>query len=129
MPAESLGFGHRSLQTLFDTGSATGLSDRELLDQFLARRNGRDDHCAEGAFAAIVARHGPMVWGVCRSISPDSHRRRRLSGNLLIWFAKPPRSGGARRSAPGFTASRGASPSVPKPPSRGAADRKNRVQK
>ncbi len=59
----------RSIQTLFDTGSATGMSDRELLEEFLARR----DHSAERAFAALVARHGPMVWSICRSISPDSH--------------------------------------------------------
>ncbi len=59
----------RSIQTLFDAGSATGMGDRELLEEFLARR----DHSAERAFAAIVARHGPMVWSICRSISPDSH--------------------------------------------------------
>jgi RNA polymerase sigma factor (sigma-70 family) len=61
----------RSIQTLFDSGSATGMSDRELLEQFLAR--GGDLASAERAFAAIVARHGPMVWSICRSIAPDSH--------------------------------------------------------
>ena len=59
----------RSLQALFDTGSAAALSDRELLERFLARR----DEGAEAAFAALVARHGPLVWSVCRSISRDSH--------------------------------------------------------
>jgi Sigma-70 region 2 len=59
----------RSLETLFGAGSATGMTDRELLDQFLARR----DEGAEAAFAALVARHGPLVWSVCRSISSDSH--------------------------------------------------------
>jgi RNA polymerase sigma factor (sigma-70 family) len=59
----------RSLETLFGIGSATGMTDRELLDQFLARR----DVGAEAAFAALVARHGPMVWSVCRSISSDAH--------------------------------------------------------
>jgi len=45
------------------------MTDRELLEQFLARR----DEGAEAAFAALVARHGPLVWSVCRSVSPDSH--------------------------------------------------------
>ena len=38
-----------------------GHSDGELLSQFLAQRD-------ESAFEALVLRHGPMVWGVCRRI-------------------------------------------------------------
>jgi RNA polymerase sigma factor (sigma-70 family) len=37
------------------------VSDRELLDRFLADRN-------EAAFAEIVSRHGPLVMGVCRRV-------------------------------------------------------------
>jgi RNA polymerase sigma factor (sigma-70 family) len=37
------------------------LTDGELLDRFIARRE-------EGAFEALVRRHGPMVLGVCRRI-------------------------------------------------------------
>jgi RNA polymerase sigma factor (sigma-70 family) len=44
-----------------DGRSADSLSDAELLDRFVA---GRD----EAAFAALVRRHGPMVFGVCRRL-------------------------------------------------------------
>jgi RNA polymerase sigma-70 factor (ECF subfamily) len=47
---------------VFRGGIAVGLDDRELLEQFAAERN----QAGEIAFAALVARHGPMVLGVCR---------------------------------------------------------------
>src|SRR5262249_49488737 len=40
-------------------------TDGELLQQFVA---GRD----EGAFAALLQRHGPLVLGVCRQVSHDA---------------------------------------------------------
>jgi RNA polymerase sigma factor (sigma-70 family) len=58
-----------SIQTLFDAGSTTGMTDGQLLEQFLAR----DASAAEAAFATLVAHHGPMVWNVCRSVLSDSH--------------------------------------------------------
>jgi RNA polymerase sigma factor (sigma-70 family) len=58
-------FGH--LETLFQAGAIGGLSDAQLLERFVA---GRDE--AGGAnFRALVARHGPMVLRVCRSILHD----------------------------------------------------------
>src|SRR5262249_55369141 len=36
-----------------------GLTDGQLLERFVSRRDGE-------AVAALVRRHGPMVWGVCR---------------------------------------------------------------
>ena len=43
-----------------------GLSDRQLLGRFVARRD-------EAAFAALVRRHGPMVLPVCRRVFRHAH--------------------------------------------------------
>ena len=56
----------RELQTLFAVGSLGGLSDGQLLDRFVQRRE-------EAVFEAIVRRHGPVVWGVCRRVLRDHH--------------------------------------------------------
>ncbi len=48
-------------RALFHEGINSGLTDGELLDRFLTC----DREMAESAFAALVARHGPMVMGVC----------------------------------------------------------------
>ena len=61
--------GPPALRVLFDAGTATGLTDGQLLERF-ATRGGES---AELAFAALVERHGPMVWRVCRSILRDEH--------------------------------------------------------
>jgi RNA polymerase sigma factor (sigma-70 family) len=57
----------RHFRTLFEVGSVAGLSDGQLIERFL-------DHPGEAgevAFEAIVARHGPMVLGVCRRALAD----------------------------------------------------------
>ncbi len=51
----------RNINTLFEAGTVSGLSDRLLLERF---SNGRDV-AAEAAFEAIVQRHGPMVLRLC----------------------------------------------------------------
>ena len=56
----------RDLQTLFGMGVMGALSDGQLLDRFVERREG-------AVFEAIVRRHGPMVWGVCRRVLRDHH--------------------------------------------------------
>jgi RNA polymerase sigma factor (sigma-70 family) len=40
--------------------------DRDLLEQFIARHD-------EAAFAALLARHGPLVLAVCRQVLRDAH--------------------------------------------------------
>jgi RNA polymerase sigma factor (sigma-70 family) len=57
------------LRTLFRDGTHAGLTDRQLLERFLAR----DDETAEPAFTTLVGRHGPMVLGVCERILHDPH--------------------------------------------------------
>ncbi len=59
----------RDIQTLFDSGTAGGLSDQQLLERFASRR----DASADAAFEVLVLRHGPMVLRVCRNVLGDSN--------------------------------------------------------
>src|SRR6516165_8974263 len=43
-----------------------GLTDGQLLEDYLRHRE-------EAALTALVRRHGPMVWGVCRRVLPNYH--------------------------------------------------------
>jgi RNA polymerase sigma factor (sigma-70 family) len=49
----------RDYGALFGTGTLAGLGDATLLERFLARRD-------EVAFEELLARHGPVVLGICR---------------------------------------------------------------
>jgi RNA polymerase sigma factor (sigma-70 family) len=60
---------HGDLETLFGEGPSSRLGDGELLGRFLDRR----DESSERAFEALVARHGPTVYRVCRQVLGDSH--------------------------------------------------------
>ncbi len=59
----------KSVRTLFDVGTSAGLSDSQLLERFLLRR----DDAAEAAFSALVERHGPMVLRTCQGVLHDTH--------------------------------------------------------
>ncbi|HEV3343743.1 MAG TPA: sigma-70 family RNA polymerase sigma factor, partial [Pirellulales bacterium] len=52
---------HRQLNTLFRSGTFTGLLDQQLIERYASDSD-------EGAFAALVERHGAMVLHVCRSL-------------------------------------------------------------
>src|SRR3954447_20353815 len=49
----------KGLLTYLRTSADSGSSDRHLLDRFTTCRD-------EAAFAVLVRRHAPLVWGVCR---------------------------------------------------------------
>ena len=59
----------RQIESLFDGSSVVGLSDRQLIERFTARR----DAAGEAAFTALVTRHGPMVLDICRQLLGDLH--------------------------------------------------------
>jgi RNA polymerase sigma factor (sigma-70 family) len=59
----------KGVRTLLDVGTSTGLSDNQLLERYLRRR----DDAAEAAFRALVERHGPMVLRACRGVLHDIH--------------------------------------------------------
>src|SRR4051794_12021714 len=90
----------RQMRRLFDGSSVAGMTEGQLLERFVGRRD-------EAAFEALVARHGPMVLGVCRRVLSDPNdvedafqatflvlvkkagtlRRRDLLGNWLYGVA------------------------------------------
>jgi len=61
MADATLGTVLRHLRRLAAPPPGADLSDGQLLDGFLGRRD-------ESAFAALLSRHGPMVLGVCRRV-------------------------------------------------------------
>jgi RNA polymerase sigma factor (sigma-70 family) len=59
----------RQPDTPSDKANIPELTDAQLLERFVARR----DEEAERAFGELLARHGPMVLGVCRRMLRDVH--------------------------------------------------------
>ncbi|QDV39198.1 sigma-70 family RNA polymerase sigma factor [Tautonia plasticadhaerens] len=64
MPRPASGVALCLVRRLFAEGSVAGLTDAQLLTRFARDRD-------EGAFAALVDRHGPMVLAVCRAATRD----------------------------------------------------------
>ena len=97
----------REIRTLYTLGTMGGRTDAELLERFLARGEGD----AEDAFATLVARHGPMVLGVCRRMLPASHDAEdAFQATFLVLGAEPRRSSGGSDWRAGSTASPCGSP-------------------
>ena len=70
-----------ALQTLFDVGVIGNLSDGQLLERFVARGE-------EAVFEALIERHGPMVWGVCRRVLRDHHDAEDAFQATFLVFAR-----------------------------------------
>ena len=68
MERTSTNAGWKHIRTLFRAGSLCGLTDRQLLDRFVAENGDGDQADAEAAFEVLVERHGPMVRRLCRSL-------------------------------------------------------------
>jgi RNA polymerase sigma factor (sigma-70 family) len=70
------------------TAAAEATPDAALRERFV---RGRD----EDAFAALVARHGPMVWRVCRRVLGDAHAAEDAYQATFLALAR--RAGSVRR--------------------------------
>ncbi|MFI5387336.1 MAG: sigma-70 family RNA polymerase sigma factor [Fimbriimonadales bacterium] len=71
----------KQIETLFRTGTAGGLTDGQLLERFVQRRD-------EAAFAVLVDRHGAMVLRVCRQILGDEHDAQDASQATFLVLAR-----------------------------------------
>jgi RND family efflux transporter MFP subunit len=81
---------HQLLRHLRRVASPTGLSDAELLGRFTDNRD-------EAAFEALVWRHGPLVYGVCRRLLGHTQDAEdAFQASFLILARK---AGGLRRRA------------------------------
>ena len=60
----------QDVEWLYESGTAVGLTDGELLDRFIGRSEPGGDRGAPAGhtFTAMVERHGPMVLRICRAI-------------------------------------------------------------
>ncbi|HEV3238705.1 MAG TPA: sigma-70 family RNA polymerase sigma factor, partial [Gemmataceae bacterium] len=68
MTARSFASVLHHLRKVAETHITESLADGQLLTRYLTQKD-------EGAFAALVSRHGPMVWGVCQRVlhhGPDA---------------------------------------------------------
>ena len=80
------------LHRLFHLGAVGTMSDAQLLDRFVSRR----DEAAEAAFEELVIRHGPMVLRVCRGVLHDAHDAEDAFQAVFLVLAS--RAGSIRRA-------------------------------
>ncbi len=79
---------HQHFDTLFQTGTLGALTDRELLEQFVAGPDTR----ASTAFRGLVDRHGPMVLRLCRRLLDDPHEAEDAAQAVFLVLARRARS-------------------------------------
>src|SRR5829696_7089504 len=85
----------RRLRALVGPAGIDAESDRELLRRYADR----DD---QAAFAALVRRHGPMVWGVCRRALPSEADADDAFQAAFLVLARKAGSLGRRESVRGW---------------------------
>jgi RNA polymerase sigma factor (sigma-70 family) len=66
MPTSQMSEVVRHLRSVVVLRDRPGLTDGQLLEDYISRRD-------EAALAALVRRHGPMVWGVCHRVLRNYH--------------------------------------------------------
>src|SRR5437764_11703085 len=66
MPQSTLGEVLRFIHRICAAQGTCDLTDRELLERYAANQD-------ESAFAFLVKRHGPMVFGISRRVLGDTH--------------------------------------------------------
>src|SRR5437660_12158469 len=66
MATEQLRRVFQTLREAVPSSEAASRTDGQLLRSYIRSRE-------EAAFAALVQRHGPMVWGVCRRVLGSDH--------------------------------------------------------
>jgi hypothetical protein len=71
------------MESLFNGDCVAGLSDRQLIERLTTRR----DSTGEAAFAALVARHGPIVLSVCQQLLGDRHSAEDAFQAVFLVFA------------------------------------------
>jgi RNA polymerase sigma factor (sigma-70 family) len=78
----------RHVGRLWDLGTFAGLTDAQLLARFADRH----EDGAELAFEALVERHGPMVFRVCRGVLRDEHAAEDAFQATFLVLARKARS-------------------------------------
>jgi RNA polymerase sigma factor (sigma-70 family) len=84
MARQPFGIVHQQIERLLQRGSLAGLSEWQLLERYATERD-------ELAFEALVARHGPMVLGVCRRVlRNDQAAEDAFQATFLVLMRKAP---------------------------------------
>ncbi len=82
MSCQSLRSSVQGIQTLFERGCDSTLSDVALLERFLQDRD-------ESAFEALLVRHGPMVWSLARrTVGDDQYSEDVFQADFLVMVTK-----------------------------------------